>query len=321
MREPSDPPLLRGSAASWSFAEGALPVFVYPMHHETGDDASVHAAVRRCASRYLGRVGSILFRGFAVHELARFRAFAASLGPLRGSTSTLLEPPLCAASLGPCRLAAPRAGRAVALHCEHAHAARWPTQHWTWCERAPTGAAPSIADTREVYRLVPKRVRNELIASGITYVRDLGDQPERWPAQLRGLSRAELEAWAHAHALTPTWGPRGAPRLTWRGRVVARHPRTGELVWFNHVHALPTSSRSDATPGLSVCYADGSALEEGLVAEIRAAFLAAAVTIPWEAYDVLLVDNMLTAHALPEEGGRFHIALSEASAGAATPAV
>lgn len=44
-------------------------------------------------------------------------------------------------------------------------------------------------------------------------------------------------------------------------------------------------------------YGDGSPLEPEVVDEIRQAYLQEAIAFAWQAGDVLMVDNMLTAHS------------------------
>src|SRR5262249_5217163 len=46
----------------------------------------------------------------------------------------------------------------------------------------------------------------------------------------------------------------------------------------------------------SVYYGDGTPIEEELIDEIRRIYSSVAVSFPWRAGDILLIDNMLTAH-------------------------
>lgn len=90
---------------------------------------------------------------------------------------------------------------------------------------------------------------------------------------------------------------------------MARHPRTGDWVWFNqahlfHVSNLPPEVREslleivdeDDLPR-NVYYGDGSPIEESLLDDIRGVLAEATVSFPWRSGDVLMLDNMLTAHA------------------------
>ena len=46
----------------------------------------------------------------------------------------------------------------------------------------------------------------------------------------------------------------------------------------------------------NACYGDGSPLDEAMLEHIREAFRSETIAFPWQAGDVLLVDNMLVAH-------------------------
>jgi alpha-ketoglutarate-dependent taurine dioxygenase len=91
--------------------------------------------------------------------------------------------------------------------------------------------------------------------------------------------------------------------------AVARHPRTGEMVWFNHatffhVSTLASSIRDALLSQFSeedlpnnTYYGDGGPIEPGVLDELRAAYAEATRTFTWQTGDLLLLDNMLMAHA------------------------
>src|ERR1043165_3993321 len=90
--------------------------------------------------------------------------------------------------------------------------------------------------------------------------------------------------------------------------VVATHPITNENVWFNHAaffhvstlepavrEALLANFAADELP-YNTYYGDGSTIEATVLEEISRAYREEAVYFPWEKGDVLMLDNMLTAH-------------------------
>lgn len=95
------------------------------------------------------------------------------------------------------------------------------------------------------------------------------------------------------------------------------HPRTGERVWFNQAHlfhlsaldedmqeALVDAVGLDNVPR-NVYYGDGAPLEADALAEIRGVLDQQRIVFPWTGGDVVMLDNMLTAHARdPFEGPR-----------------
>ena len=112
-----------------------------------------------------------------------------------------------------------------------------------------------------------------------------------------------------ARELDCEWHP--GDRLTTRARrpAVATHPQTGEPVWFNHAAFFHSSSLDPATREALLAevgegelpnqtfYGDGTDIDPADVEILRQAYRQEAVTFPWRTGDVLLLDNMLTAHA------------------------
>ena len=80
-------------------------------------------------------------------------------------------------------------------------------------------------------------------------------------------------------------------------------------MWFNqahlfHVSNLPVEVRESLLEIVdeedlprNVYYGDGSPIEESLLDDIRGVLAEATVSFPWCSGDVLMLDNMLTAHA------------------------
>ena len=91
----------------------------------------------------------------------------------------------------------------------------------------------------------------------------------------------------------------------------------GDAVWFNqahlfHVSNLPEEVRETLLDLVdeedlprNVYYGDGSQLEESLLQDIRGVMQQEQVEFSWQDNDVLMLDNMLTAHGrAPFQGPR-----------------
>ena len=91
--------------------------------------------------------------------------------------------------------------------------------------------------------------------------------------------------------------------------AVIRHPRTGEWSWFNqalhwHTACLSAEARTsllstfalDELPR-SCRFGDGTPIPDDAMAEILRVYAELEVSLPWEHGDVMLLDNILTAHA------------------------
>jgi alpha-ketoglutarate-dependent taurine dioxygenase len=91
--------------------------------------------------------------------------------------------------------------------------------------------------------------------------------------------------------------------------VTAIHPKSGEVVWFNHAtffhvttlnselsETLLSDLNEDDLPN-NTYYGDGSPIEPAVMDHLRAAYIQETVTFSWQCGDILLLDNMLTAHS------------------------
>jgi hypothetical protein len=90
--------------------------------------------------------------------------------------------------------------------------------------------------------------------------------------------------------------------------AISQHPKTGDSVFFNqvqlhHVSCLEPAVRAylltifgEENLPRNVYYGDGSPIEDSVMAEIAAVYQEAKVSFPWQQGDVLMLDNMLTAH-------------------------
>src|SRR6185295_17261052 len=98
------------------------------------------------------------------------------------------------------------------------------------------------------------------------------------------------------------WKPGDRLRTRARRNAVAKHPETGEMIWFNHatffhVSTLPELIREallmqfagDDLPANSY-YGDGSSIEPEVLDHLRACYEAETVRFPWEKNDLLLLD-------------------------------
>ncbi|MET0410816.1 MAG: TauD/TfdA family dioxygenase [Polyangiaceae bacterium] len=290
-------------------AGGRLPLVVEPSSRGV-QLAAVASEVTALVGAELERAGGLLFRGFDVQGVAEFQRFAASFGHALlgydfGST------PRSKVSAGVYSSTEYPAHQSIPLHNEQSYATSWPLKIWFYCPQpAPSGGETPIADSRLVYSRIPARIRERWASRGLRYVRNYGaglDLP--WPKVFNTSDRGEVEAYCRAHEIAWEWKDDGELRTSQLCQAVARHPRTGEDVWFNqahlfHVSALEEEVREVLLDAVSeqdlprnVYYGDGGPLEPELLDEIRAVLEASQVVFPWQKDDILMLDNMLAAHA------------------------
>jgi alpha-ketoglutarate-dependent taurine dioxygenase len=257
----------------------------------------------------LARGGALLFRGFDLRDVLAFRAFIGALDdqlldyPERAAARTQVAPNVFTST----ELAA---DQAIPLHHEMSYSHHSPGKLWFYCERAAErGGATPLASERAVTPRIPGDIRARLLERGILYVRNYGEGVDlSWQDAFQTDDRAAVAAYCERAGMTLEW--RDGDRLRTRARrhVMVAHPRTAELLWFNHAAIFHESNlppevrrglrdqfRADEMPR-NVFYGDGTPIDDELLAQIRASYDAAAVRFDWRHGDVVMLDNFLAVH-------------------------
>ncbi len=206
----------------------------------------------------------------------------------------------------------------IPLHCENAYQRNWPLKLMFFAAIvATTGGETPIADMRKVTARIPREIREEFEKRGVMYVRNYGtgvDLP--WETAFQTNDRAQVEAFCRAEQIELEWRPEGL-RTKQVCQVVAPHPKTGETVWFNQAHLFHVSSLEESAREAMLAvfepeelprnayFGDGTPLDEAMLDVIRECHKQEEVAFPWQFGDVLIIDNMLSAHARrPYTGAR-----------------
>jgi alpha-ketoglutarate-dependent taurine dioxygenase len=310
-------PLLAGSP---------LPLLVSPV--EPGLDLLEHqAAIAAFARRELPQSGALLFRGFDCRGIDEFKRFAAGFGePLLGydfgsTPRSKLADGVFSSTEYP-------AHQSIPLHNEQSYCLTWPMKVWFYSMvAAEHGGETPIADSRQIYGAVDVRIRRRFEAKGLMYVRNFGnglDVP--WTQVFATEDRGKAQAYCRANGIECVWKDDGELRTRQVCQATARHPTTGDWVWFNqahlfHISGLPLEVReslrevvSDEDLPRNVYYGDGAALEDSVLEEIRGVLAERKVEFAWRDGDVLMLDNMLTAHARNPFRGRRRVVVAMAEA-------
>lgn len=304
-------------------ADGRLPCVVTPTEDRRLDE--YFEAARYYANTLLPSCGGLLFRGLpvrSVHDFESFvSAFTASLVSYEfGSTprSQVQRHVYTSTEYPP--------HQHIPLHNEQAYTREWPMKIWFYCGHAPVdGGYTPIADSREVYRCIPARIRERFAEKQIMYVRNYGnglDVP--WQKVFNTHEPAVVEQFCRDNDIHYEWKEDGELRTRQVAQAVATHPRTGERVWFNQAHLFHVSNLDPAVREAllavvseedlprNACYGDGSPIEADLLDEIRDVYRSLAVQFAWQQGDVMMLDNMLAAHGRTPFTGRRQILVAMA---------
>ncbi|MFF0251000.1 TauD/TfdA family dioxygenase [Micromonospora zamorensis] len=256
------------------------------------------------------RHGAMLFRGFAVAGAEDFRTVMAALSDEvlsygeRSSPRSQVTEGVYTSTEHP-------ADQPIVLHNEQSYTVNWPLRIVFHCEVAPgAGGRTPLADSRRVLaRLRPETVA-EFERRGVLYRRNyLPGISLTWQTAFQTERREDVEAYCARALIDVEWVGERQLRTRQVRPAVRRHPVTGERTWFNHALFFHvTSLPDDVSAGLraalgeedlpyQTAYGDGTPISDEVLAELRAAYAAETRSFDWQRGDVLLVENMLAAHA------------------------
>jgi alpha-ketoglutarate-dependent taurine dioxygenase len=262
--------------------------------------------------------GALLFRGFNVDSIEKFAQFTRALSPELLSYS---EPSSPRAEINDRIYTSTEypATQWIQLHNEMSYAHQWPRKVFFYCQSPPeTGGETPIASSKAVFEMLEPEIRAPFIEKRVMYVRNFGNGLDiPWQSVFGTSSRDEVEAYCRAAGIETEWKNGDCLRTSQVRQSVIRHPLTGDLVWFNQVHAFHLSTldapiRESLLAQLSerdaprhAYYGDGTAIDDCVIARIREVYAQARITFKWRRNDVLLLENMLMAHGrAPFTGNR-----------------
>ena len=207
----------------------------------------------------------------------------------------------------------------ISMHNELSYAHRWPARLAFYCETAAQhGGATPVLDAELWHGSLDDEVR-AAFAGGIRYVQNLHDGHgfgKSWQDTFETDDREAVEEFLRDAEAEWVWSRDGI-RITQHRAATTKHPVTGATVWFNqadqwHPAGLGDKTSSDLYEILEpdefpqyVTFADGTPIPDAYIEQIQRRGLGNAVDVDWRPGDVLLIDNVLTAHGRrPFEGPR-----------------
>jgi hypothetical protein len=215
----------------------------------------------------------------------------------------------------------------LSLHNELSYADMWPERLFFFClVPAQSGGETSIADSRAILAALDPQVVERFRTRGIRYIRNLSPlkgSGYSWQEALETDDPAEAERQCERIGAQWEWADGGVLRISQLRPATALHPVTGEEVWFNQADGFHPSALDPATYAaalaevgsedrfrLNVGYGDGSPIEREALDHIRGVLRAQTIPHRWQQGDVLVLDNLLTAHGRLPFTGRRKIALA-----------
>lgn len=297
----------RGLVTSEPWKGGNLPLVMRPSVVGV-DIVSWALNHRELIHSHLLKHGGILFRDFNISSPEVFEQFALACSSElleyreRSSPRTLVGNNIYTSTDYP-------PGQSIFFHNENSYQRSWPMKIFFFCMTPSIqGGETPIVDCRKVFEGIDWRIRGRFIEKGWMLVRNFGDGLSlSWQSVFQTEDKTAVEDYCRKAGIETEWrGDRLRTRQ--RRQAVASHPMTGELVWFNHaaffhVSTLDSSAREILLAGLNEedlpnnsYYGDGSPIELSVIEEIREAYRKEAAIFVWQEGDILMLDNMLSAH-------------------------
>jgi alpha-ketoglutarate-dependent taurine dioxygenase len=296
--QPGRPPMLRteatGDAPSWAAEHrDALRAVV-------ADHGSV--LVRGLGLRDAAEVGAVLQR-LASGLMSEREAFAPRRTYSDGVYSSSKWPP----------------NQPMCMHHELSYALEFPGLMLFACLTAPTGGgATAVADSATVLAALPTELITRFEREGWLLTRSYNDEIGASVTEAFGTEdRAAVEAYCRANAIEFEWQPDGGLRTRQRRSAVVHHPATGRRCWFNQIAFLNEWTivpevreylvdvyGADGLP-FNTRFGNGDPIDEDVVQLLNRIYEANTAREPWRPGDLMLVDNVRTAHSRePFEGPR-----------------
>jgi alpha-ketoglutarate-dependent taurine dioxygenase len=294
---------------------GSPPV----LRAEVPDGAAAWAAEHRTALRAaVGEHGALLVRGLGLRDAGEAGAVFSRLADGLMTEQESFAPRE-AYSDGVYSSTKWPANQPMCMHHELSYLLEPPTLMLFACLRAPaSGGATAVADAPTVLDALPADLVERFEREGWLLTRTYNDEIGASIEEVFGTGdRADVEAYCRAHAIEFDWQPDGTLRTRQRRSAVVAHPVTGRRCWFNQVAFLNEWTLApevreylvdiygdDGLP-FNTRFGNGDPIGEDVVALLNEVYEAATLREPWQAGDLMLVDNVRTAHSRePFEGTR-----------------
>lgn len=205
------------------------------------------------------------------------------------------------------------------MHHELSYTLEFPGLMLFACLTAPAaGGATALADAPTVLHVLPTDLVERFLREGWLLTRTYNEEIGASLADAFGSEdRGAVESYCRAAAIEFEWQPDGGLRTRQRRSAVVRHPVTGRRCWFNQIAFLNEWTLApeireylvdvygaDGLP-FNTRYGDGAPIGEDTVQLLNDVYQSHTVREPWQVGDMMLVDNVRTAHSRePYEGPR-----------------
>ena len=276
----------------------------------TGDAPSWAAEHREALRGVVAEHGSVLVRGLGLRDAAEVGAVSRRL-----ATSLMSEREAFASRRsyddGVYSATKWPPNQPMCMHHELSYTLEFPGLLLFACLSAPSaGGATAVADSPTVLDALPTELVARFEREGWLLTRNYNDEIGASFAEAFGTEdRGAVERYCRANGIEFEWQPDCGLRTRQRRSAVVRHPVTGQRCWFNQIPFLNEWTIASeireylvdvyGAEGLpfNTSFGNGDPIGEDVVELLNQVYEANTAREPWQAGDLLLVDNVRTAHA------------------------
>jgi len=287
-RRPGKPPILR--------AESTVDAATWTGEHRD----ALHALV--------DQHGSLLVRGLGLRDGSETEALFRQIGKLLRETEAFA--PRRAYAEGVYSASKWPSNQPMCMHHELSYLSEPPGLMLFACVVAATdGGATTLADSAAVLEALPADLVQRAERHGWLLVRNYNDNVGATIMESFGTDDHKVvETYCRGNAIEFEWQAGGGLRTWQRRSAVVRHPKTGQRCWFNQMAFLNQWTMNpevreylmevlgeDGLP-FDTRFGNDEPISAEIVQTINEAYEANSAREPWQAGDLLLVDNIRTAH-------------------------
>jgi len=198
----------------------------------------------------------------------------------------------------------------MCMHHELSYALELPSLMLFACLVAPTGGGETpVADSPNVLNALPADLVERFERVGWLLIRNYNNDIGASVAEAFGADdRRAVESYCRANAIKFEWQPNGGLRTWQRRSAVVRHPGTGQRCWFNQIAFLNEWTMDpelreylvdiygeDGLP-FNTRFGNGDPIGADVIQVIDEVYEKNTARERWQTGDLMLVDNVRTAH-------------------------
>jgi len=253
--------------------------------------------------------GSLLVRGLGLHDVSEAELVFRRFGNLVSEREAFA--PRYRYAEGVYAATKWPANQPMCMHHELSYALQPPSLMLFACLVAPSaGGETPLADSPTVLRALPAELVERFERVGWLLIRNYNGEIGASIAEAFGTDgRSAVERYCDEHSIQFEWHPDGVLRTRQHCSAVALHPASGQRCWFNQIAFLNEWTMDselreylvdvygeDGLP-FNTRFGDGDPIGPDVVQVISEAYEKHTVRERWQSGDLLLVDNVRTAHA------------------------